>query len=109
MIVEICRIDTFKLCYELRVLRLRVLSLSKESSVNLSFARGKNLKTYSLLVYRVNVILYCSALTLLTAGTISAYSVMQIEQRELKKKRRGMENVLFCIFGDDKQLEQERA
>ena len=56
---------------------------------------GKNLKIYSLLVYRVNFILYCSALTLLTVGTISAYSVMQIEQRELKKKRGGRENVLF--------------
>jgi hypothetical protein len=32
---------------------------------------------------------------------------MQIEQRELKKKRGGRENVLFCIFGDEERLEQE--
>jgi hypothetical protein len=38
----------------------------------------KILKIYNLLVYRVNFILYCSALTLLTVGTISVYSVMQM-------------------------------
>jgi hypothetical protein len=68
---------------------------------------GKNLKIYSLLVYCVNFIFYCSALTLLTVGTILAYSVIQIEQQELKKKREGRENILFCIFGDEEQLEQE--
>jgi hypothetical protein len=48
---------------------------------------GKNLKIYSVLVYCVNFILYCSALTLLTVGTVLVYSVMQIEQQELKKRK----------------------
>ena len=60
---------------------------------------GKNLKIYNLLVYCADFILYCSALTLLTVGTISVYSVIQIKQRELQEKSGGRENVLFCIFG----------
>jgi hypothetical protein len=56
---------------------------------------GKILKIYNLLVYHVNFIVYCSALTLLTVGTISAYLVIQIKQQELKKKSGGRENVLF--------------
>jgi hypothetical protein len=59
---------------------------------------GKNLKIYSLLVYRVNFILYCSVLTLLMVGTILAYSVMQIEQRELKKKRGGGKTYSFVYL-----------
>ena len=59
---------------------------------------GKNLKIYSLLVYRVNFILYCSVLTLLMVGTILAYSVMQIEQRELKKKRGGGKTYSFAYL-----------
>ena len=62
---------------------------------------GKNQKTYNLLVYRVNFILYCLALTLLSVGTILAYLVIQIEQRELKGKSGGRENGLFCTFGDE--------
>jgi hypothetical protein len=62
---------------------------------------GKNQKNCNLLVYHVNFILYCSALTLLSVGTILVYLVIQIEQRELKGKSGGRENVLFCTFGDE--------
>ena len=67
---------------------------------------GKNQKFYNILVYHVNFILYCLALTLLTVGTISVYLVIQIEQQDLKTKNGGRENVLFCIFGDEEQFEQ---
>ena len=58
---------------------------------------GKNLKIYSLLVYHVNFILYCSALTLLTVGTILVYSVLQIEQQEPKKKKGGGEGKTYSF------------
>ena len=69
---------------------------------------GKNLKIYSLLVCRVNFILYCSALTLLTVGTISAYLVMQIKQRELKRKKGGEGKTYSFAYSVMKnKLEQE--
>jgi hypothetical protein len=64
---------------------------------------GKNLKIYNLLVYCVNFILYCSALTKLTVGTISAYSVTKIEQRDLNESLRKERGKLFCIFDDEGQ------
>ena len=67
---------------------------------------AKNLKIYSLLVYHVHFILYCSALTLLTVGTISAYSVMQMSNESLRRKK-GEGKTYSCIFSDEEPLEQE--
>jgi len=52
---------------------LRVLSLSKKSSLIWALRMGKNLKTYSLLVYRVNFILYLCSWLLLTVGKSLGY------------------------------------
>jgi tRNA A37 threonylcarbamoyladenosine dehydratase len=41
-------------------------------------------------------------------GTILAYSVMKIEQRELKKKRGKGENIYFCVFSDEEQQEPKQ-
>jgi len=70
-------------------LRLRVLSLLRSCLSSELRMWEKNLKIYSFLVYCVNFILYCSALTLLNCGTISAYLVMQIEHESLREKKRG--------------------
>ena len=52
--------------------------------------------------------MYCSVLTKLTVGTISAYSVMKIKQRELNESLRKERGKPFCIFGDEGQQKSLR-
>ena len=77
--------------------------------LSLSWACGKNSQIYSLFVYCVNFILYCSALTLLTVGMISAYSVMkQWEPKKRGRERKKTEKIQFHILGDEEQGEPKK-